>query len=134
VHNDCSGVGSFPITNWKGQEVKITDGHKIQNEKQAIKWAQRSLDGGEVLKFRVTKSEIENLNGLIFSEGSSAWENFVRSNRQGSPLHDYDFVDGPMLLNRPRNFLKGEPPINGGHQMSFHSEDAVQMLMKYLQK
>jgi len=44
VHNDCSGVGSFPITNWKGQEVKITDGHKIQNEKQAIKWAQRSLD------------------------------------------------------------------------------------------
>ncbi|WP_454055529.1 polymorphic toxin-type HINT domain-containing protein [Clostridium sp. Marseille-Q7071] len=29
VHNDCSDVGSFPITNWKGQEVKIPDGHKI---------------------------------------------------------------------------------------------------------
>ncbi len=29
MHNDCSGVGSFPITNWKGQEVKIPNGHKI---------------------------------------------------------------------------------------------------------
>ena len=28
--------------------------------------------------------------------------------------------------------FNGQSPVSGGHQMSFHSEDAVQMLMKYL--
>ncbi|OOM73581.1 putative deoxyribonuclease RhsB [Clostridium puniceum] len=61
-------------------------------------------------------------------------EEFVRSNRQGGPLHNYDFAEGPMLLNRPRNFLNGEPPISGGHQISFHNEETAEMLMKYLEK
>ncbi len=106
--------------------------YTTNNEAQAIKWSQRSLDGGDVLKFSVPKSEFENLNGLKFSEGSTEWEEFVRNNRLGNQLHDYDYVEGPMLLNKPRNFLNGQSPVSGGHQMSFHSKDAVQRLMKYL--
>lgn len=102
------------------------------NKTQAHEWAARNADGGEVLHYRVPKGELDNLNGLKFDRGDADWESFVLHNRSFGSLHSYDTVEGPMLMNPP-HALNGKPPVPGGHQLSFHTDSAVNMLNGYLQ-
>jgi hypothetical protein len=105
--------------------------YTTRDANQAAEWAGRNPGGGEVLHYRVPKSELAGLNSLKFPTANSAWERFVLWNRSGGPLHDFDTVEGPMLMN-PDHALNGKAPTAGGHQLSFHTDRAVSMLDRYL--
>jgi hypothetical protein len=94
---------------------------------QAAAWAARTRGGGEVMKFRALKSAVRSLRVKTFSEASAEWSGFVRSNRLGVPMHDYDVVSGPMLKNVGA-FLKGDAPVVFGQQTSWHTSRAVSLL------
>jgi hypothetical protein len=98
---------------------------------QAVKWATRMPDGGEVLTFRILASEYSKLLGLHFATATPSWGRFVRHHRLGGRMHHYDFVEGPMLKN-PRNFLRSGIAKAFGHQISFHTQKTVNLLMKGL--
>ena len=98
---------------------------------QAAEWAGRKPGGGAVLHYRMPVDELAKLRTLKFPTADADWENFVLHNRSFGPLHDYDAVDGPMLLN-PDHALDGKPIVAGGDQLSFHSDRAVSMLNRYL--
>jgi hypothetical protein len=98
---------------------------------QAADWAGTH---GVVLHFRLRHIDIQHLKiREPFSGATPAWEQFVRAHRTGAPLHPHDIVEGPMLANVSQ-FLRGAPAVGFGHQMSFHTEQAIQALMRGLQK
>ncbi|HEX6682259.1 MAG TPA: LamG-like jellyroll fold domain-containing protein [Candidatus Limnocylindrales bacterium] len=108
---------------------------------QAKEWAEhgRSPADAEVMHYRVPQRELANLDTKQFpASGGSDWESLVMQHRslgRGStspPLHSYEAVEGPMLYN-PDEFLSGQPPSVGGHQISFHTDRAGSMLDNYLQ-
>jgi hypothetical protein len=95
---------------------------------QAQDWANRAARkwGGapEVLEFVVRKSELQQLNGKIFTGASQEWEQFVLSGRSGTLQHAFDYVEGPMLLN-PDDALLGAPIEAGGHQLAIFTDNAA---------
>lgn len=97
--------------------------------KQAQEWAGKS---GLVLVFKVKDSELRSFNGLIFTKADNTWENFVRYNRNGGKLHNFDYVEGPMLGN-PKQFAKGEKAKAWGHQLSIHTQEMIDWLEDGLQ-
>ncbi len=101
---------------------------------QAADWIARRHPDGEILHFRVPMPDLVEFNRKVFTGATPDWEDFVRHHRAGGPMHGYDVVEGPMLLSRAKDFLKGRPPTAGGHQMSFHTARAAEMLMKHLQR
>jgi hypothetical protein len=85
-----------------------------------------------VLRYSVPSSMFDNLSGRVFPGADSDYLDMVSSMRSGGPMHSYDYVEGPLLAN-PRDFLAGKEPITFGNQISFHTENAVNLLNGYLQ-
>ncbi|MGE0131417.1 MAG: RHS repeat-associated core domain-containing protein [Blastocatellales bacterium] len=99
---------------------------------QALEWAaQKFGDSGEVLTFRVNASDLGNFKGLRFDGPTADYLDFVRGHRTGSPMHDFDFVEGPLLGN-PGPFLLGAKAYTWGQQTSWHTQRAFGTLMKGL--
>jgi len=112
-----------------GKGFYVTD-----NLEQAREWMKHQSHGepGAVLHYRVPANELHELSGRSFSEPDAAWQDLVRAMRaQTAPLHPYNWVEGPLLLN-PQDFLKGKSPVTGGHQISVHTPDAVDLLNRNL--
>ena len=89
--------------------------------KQARRWKTRS---SAIVVFKVPRSELAQLKGKVFRGPSREWERFVRSARAGRLRHDYDFVEGPLLLN-PRQPYR--PAWARGHQVAIFSDEAVEV-------
>ena len=105
---------------------------------QAQRWATRFGDGF-VNIYQYTKNQ--ELKILHFPEMSEAWLDFIASCRTGA-THQYDIVEGPMaddtIYNYVQGFLDGKYTREmfwalakfkyPTHQISFHSEAALQTL------
>jgi RHS repeat-associated protein len=110
-------------------------GFYVTREKQqAIEWVNNKFKGeGEVLTFKIPEADFNKLNGKVFNSANGEWEEFVKYNRSGGEIHNYDLVEGPMLGN-PGPFMKGKAPKAFGNQISIHSDEAIDMFNKGLQK
>jgi len=101
---------------------------------QAQRWMEHQSgdEPGAILHYQVPVNELQGLNGKSFDSANSEWENFVRGMRsQTAPMHDYDWVEGPLLMN-PQKFLGGSPAESAGHQISVHTPDGVNLLDRSL--
>ena len=101
---------------------------------QAVEWMKHQTRGepGSVLHYQVPADELHSLNGRSFPGADTAWQDLVRGMRsQSDPMHPYDWVEGPLLLN-PQDFVAGKPPVTGGHQISVHTPDAVDLMNRSL--
>src|SRR5204863_4891898 len=102
-------------------------------EARAVQMAERFGGKPSVLEFRVSSSELGELNGLSFTEPNTRWQNFVKANRTGAPPHGYDYVSGPTLSR----FSSGGEVVPWSfpeyNQTSFHSQRAVDLIGKGLQ-
>ncbi len=106
-----------------------------RNLEQAQEWAGKAAAkyGGEpaILEFRVSKSELESLKGLIFDEPNETWQAFVTAHRTpGTPMHSYDFVEGPVAVQIEGVWVPHPNPTY--HQLSIHTKPAVEILWKGL--
>jgi Protein of unknown function (DUF3990) len=104
---------------------------------QAQRWsrilAARSGDVPEVLHFRVPKSELEALRSKIFNGTSDDLANFIRHHRMGGAMHDYELVEGPMLLNL-KAFRKGAAGVFDGHQIAIFGSKAADLFTRSLER
>lgn len=89
--------------------------------RQAKQWKRGS---SAIVVFKVPRSELAQLKGKVFRGASREWEQFVRAARAGRLRHDYDFVEGPLLLN-PRQTHR--PAWSRGHQVAIFSDEAVKL-------
>lgn len=80
-----------------------------------------------MLHFRVALRDLDRFRAKSFGVADDGWAAFVRSNRSGGKLHEFDIVSGPMLAN-PKAFARGARPASFGQQMSFHTQAAVDLL------
>lgn len=93
-----------------------------------------------LVKFRVPKSELENLNSLKFDSPNQEWANFVSQNKHldvpylppaewASPT--FDLVEGPLFRGFSRN---GEIRnwTERANQTSIHTDRAVDLFNKYM--
>jgi hypothetical protein len=99
-----------------------------KNRAQAQVWAERTARdyGGEpaILEFRVPRTELESLEGLRFAAPNEAWQTFVTAHRTpGTPLHAYDFVEGPVAANIGEVWVLHPDPTY--HQLSIHTQRAA---------
>lgn len=103
---------------------------------QALKWASRKKGGGEVLTFRVMKSDLNKLHSVELRNGSFATKLFVGHNRLGGRMHGFDTVSGPMLGNplfdSTTKWYKGFAPNWFGQQTTFHTTEAIEILYRGL--
>lgn len=105
---------------------------------QAVRWATRFGDG-YVNRYEYTENK--NLRILSFPEMTEEWLDFIAACRTGIP-HNYDIVEGPMaddtIYNYVQGFLDGKYTREmfwslarfkkPTHQISFHTEEALQTL------
>jgi RHS repeat-associated protein len=115
-----------------------TGGFYVTNDAaQARQWADRLAAGRgdvpEVLHYRVPRSELEAFNARTFSGPGDDLADFTRHHRAGGDMHDYDLVEGPLLLN-PDDFVPGNaPPVFGGHQIAIFTPETVDLFNRSLQ-
>ena len=109
-----------------------------QMEEQAKRWATRFGDGN-VSKYEYSPDP--GLRVLSFPEMTEEWLDFIAACRNGVP-HSYDIVEGPMaddtIYNYVQGFLDGKYSRemfwslarfkNPTHQISFHTENALQTI------
>ncbi|MDT0307400.1 RHS repeat-associated core domain-containing protein [Streptomyces sp. DSM 44917] len=116
------GRGGFYVTN---------------SRRQAEDWAQRLAgrngDTPAVLHFRVPRSELDSFNRRLFDGPSDELADFIRHHRNGGAMHNYDMVEGPMLLNVGPFLRRGADPVFGGHQIAIFSPDAASLFNRSLQ-
>ncbi|BCL29953.1 hypothetical protein GCM10017557_48120 [Streptomyces aurantiacus] len=97
---------------------------------QALTWAKRlALRNGDVpavIHFRVPRAELDNLSSRIFNGPSDDLASFIRHHRQGGAGHNFDLVEGPMLMN-PGPFLKGKDAVFDGHQIAIFGDRAAEL-------
>ncbi|RZB17821.1 DUF3990 domain-containing protein [Streptomyces sp. F001] len=110
------GRGGFYVTN---------------DPRQALDWAKKLAErnGGvpAVIHFKVPKAELDNLSSKIFNGPGDEVADFIRHHRNGGAMHNYELVEGPMLLNL-RGFLReGKPPVLEGHQIAIFGERAAEL-------
>ncbi|WAL75436.1 DUF6531 domain-containing protein [Kitasatospora sp. YST-16] len=111
-------------------------GFYVTNDRdQAHRWARRQGQGTDsggpaVLHFQVSRSELERLNGKRFDNDDEVIDFITRhrNDRNGSQMHDYDNVEGPMLLNLKEWRREGAPMDLGGHQIAFYQQQGVDLL------
>jgi RHS repeat-associated protein len=107
------------------------------DEEQAIGWAKQLFgEDGTVLHFQIPTSDFEQLNGYSFRGTSDNWYEFVTDNRVdwSTPARysSYDYISGTMLLN-PKEYLYGSGIMRaGGQQTVFYSQEAFDLLLKFL--
>ena len=109
-----------------------------QMEEQAKRWTTRFGDG-YVSKYEYSPDP--GLRVLSFPEMTEEWLDFIAACRNGVP-HSYDIVEGPMaddtIYNYVQGFLDGKYSRemfwslarfkNPTHQISFHTENALQTI------
>lgn len=107
------------------------------NLTQAVEWAfkQHWKDHPTIVDYSIPIGDLSpgGLCGQVFPSATSAYLNFVRSERTNQPPiggGGYDFVEGPLLLN-PTDFLAGKAAITGGQQDSIHTAAAVWIFNSY---
>ncbi|MDD9968251.1 MAG: DUF3990 domain-containing protein [Myxococcales bacterium] len=106
--------------------------YTTRSRAQAEKWVRARHPGGEVLEFRVPRSELERLRTLdIGSKPGGSLARFFRHNRLGGRMHSDSVVEGPLLGN-PGRFLRGEAPRLFGQQTTFHTDEALRLLERSL--
>ncbi|MGW1992380.1 RHS repeat-associated core domain-containing protein [Embleya sp. NPDC001921] len=108
---------------FKTRERDFGDGFYVTNDKtQADNWARklaRSGDRGVVLMYRVKKSELETYTHVTYPKsGGPAWEDTVKKGRSGRSTGNYDYIEGPMLMNPDGYKDYGERPVVKGHQIA----------------
>ncbi len=81
--------------------------------------------------FRVPKSEIAKLKRLNLTKDANLWERIVRRFRNQGGIPNYDIVEGPMLKNVDK-FIEGVSPVKYGQQTSWHTQEAIDLLMRGL--
>jgi hypothetical protein len=89
---------------------------------QAVNWLSSPKNGGTgngyVLVFMVDEDELYSFNGKIFpSSGGKDWAETVYNYRRGAKEQEYDFMEGPMLLNTKQKYYP-EKYKAGGHQIN----------------
>jgi len=140
-HGTSSGAGGAANIRSNGIDLGVGKANRdfgrgfymTRDPVQAAKWASQNFgDSGTVLRFRVPSSMFDGLSGKVFPDANSGYLDMVRSMRSGGTMHSFDYVEGPLLGN-PDDFLAGKEPFTFGHQISFHSETAVNRLNGYLQ-
>lgn len=68
-----------------------------------IKFEQMDEGYPIVLKFEIDELEMRKLKQLRFEHYSAEWAHFVvenRTNKTKDPIHDYDFIYGPIADDR----------------------------------
>ncbi|SFC27691.1 DUF6531 domain-containing protein [Streptomyces aidingensis] len=116
------GRGGFYVTNDLGQASDW-----------ARKLEQRRGGTGEILHFRVPRSELEALNRKVFDGASAELADFIKHHRNGGGMHNFDLVEGPMVMN-PRPFASGRAdPVFEGHQIAIFSPEAAALFNRSLQ-
>jgi RHS repeat-associated protein len=100
---------------------------------QAKSWAfSRHGNNGAILTFRVPRSALAELNVLdMASKPQSFLFQFFKHHRLRGKIHRFDVVSGPMLAN-PGAIHSGAAFAIKGHQISFHSDRAIKVLMRGL--
>ena len=100
------------------------------NPRQAAEWAKRlgarNGDVPAVIHFRVPRAELDNLSSRIFNGPSDDLASFIRHHREGGAGHNFELVEGPMLMN-PGPFLKGREPVFDGHQIAIFGDRAAEL-------
>ncbi|WP_370880363.1 RHS repeat-associated core domain-containing protein [Streptomyces aurantiacus] len=100
------------------------------NPRQALEWSKRlALRNGDVpavLHFRVPKAELDNLSSRVFTGPSDDLAAFMRHHRKGGAGHNFELVEGPMLMN-PKPFLKGADAVFDGHQIAIFGDRAAEL-------
>ncbi|MDT0320227.1 DUF6531 domain-containing protein [Streptomyces millisiae] len=103
---------------------------------QARQWANRLAgrngDVAEVLHFRVPQNELTSFNRRVFDGPSSELADFIRHHRNGGAMHDYDLVEGPMLMNVGPFLRRGADPVFGGHQIAIFSPEVASLFNRSL--
>ncbi|TDC10267.1 DUF3990 domain-containing protein [Streptomyces sp. 8K308] len=103
---------------------------------QARQWANRLAgrngDVAEVLHFRVPQNELTNFNRRVFDGPSSELADFIRHHRNGGVMHNYDLVEGPMLMNVGPFLRRGADPVFGGHQIAIFSPEVASLFNRSL--
>ncbi|MFI9785490.1 RHS repeat-associated core domain-containing protein [Kitasatospora sp. NPDC051984] len=116
------GHGGFYVTN---------------DPKQARDWANTQDErypthgGPAVMHFQVSRSELEALNGKRFNNDQELADFIAhhRNDRYGRQMHDYDNVEGKMLMNlRPWQKDNTVPMRLRGHQIAFYQQPGVDLL------
>ncbi|MHC1748032.1 MAG: DUF3990 domain-containing protein [Cellulosilyticaceae bacterium] len=104
------------------------------DKNQALDWIRVKFKGiGDIAEFKLSKNEIDSLNNKVFSSADAELENFVRNSRNGM-TNSYDTVSGPMLRNPIKKFYEGSVPAkSSGQQTAFNTQDAIDLLNKYMQ-
>jgi RHS repeat-associated protein len=102
------------------------------NRAQAQDWLARKFKGeGTILEFRVSKSELESFKGKVFEKPNKDWQDFVTAHRtSGTPIHSYDFVEGPVAINRSGVWVPHQDPTYW--QLSVHTKAAAEIFTKGL--
>ena len=109
------------------------------NYEQAKRWSVKRRCEGVVNVYEYTESTLLKIKR--FPEMSNEWLDFIASCRAGNH-HDYDIVEGPMaddtIWNYVNDFIQGDISREAfwalakfkhpTHQISFHSEAALQCL------
>ena len=103
---------------------------------QAQRWASRMArrNGGDpvVLHFRVPVDELNKLSSRTFDGPSRELADFIAHNRNGGAMHDFELVEGPMLMN-VRGFLRGDAdPVFDGHQIAIWGDRAAELFTNSL--
>ncbi|WP_413757567.1 RHS repeat-associated core domain-containing protein [Streptomyces sp. MMBL 11-3] len=106
-------------------------GFYVTNDpRQASEWAKRLAarngDVPAVIHFRVPKAELDNLGSKVFNGPGDDLESFIRHHREGGAGHNFEMVEGPMLLN-PGPFLRGKDAVFGGHQIAIFGDRAAEL-------
>jgi hypothetical protein len=112
---------------------KNTGGFYVTNDKsQAEKWAkitqQRNgvVGSGVVVEYQVPTPDLEAHPYSAFSEVTEDWKDTVVKGRRNRLLHDYSWVEGPMLLNPRQSIRRGIPAaLGGGHQIAIFDQSVV---------
>ncbi|MFF4653544.1 hypothetical protein [Streptomyces sp. NPDC001380] len=112
------------------------DSHDQLTSVQAEQWARRLGErrGEEpaVLHYRVPRDELDALHGRRFGANEdAALGDFIRNHRadtDGSAMHDYDMVEGKMLLNMNSLRDPNVPMRLGGRQIAFSRQGRADLV------
>ncbi|WP_371502733.1 DUF6531 domain-containing protein [Kitasatospora sp. NBC_00374] len=116
------GHGGFYVTNDAAQAHQWA---RTQDERNP------TAGGPAVMHFQISRSELEALNGKRFNNDQEL-SDFIahhRNDRNGTQMHNYDNVEGKMLLNLGPWRRNNDTPMRlSGHQIAFYQQPGVDLL------
>ncbi len=113
-------------------------GFYLAPTREAAEWsAKRLYDEFEIVEFRVAKSQIDDLDILIFDSATDSWADFIKFHKKYGPdklLHGtqpYDMVIGPMFRRYGKKGVKAWPDRL---QFSIHTRKATDIFNRSVVK